>query len=341
MEKSFWNESGGGASTSSSRTEETASSLQKSKRSFPVKLFEVLEFAELHNHQATISWQNHGRCFRIHDKERLAQELLPLFFATAQYHSFRRSLNNWGFRQIQGPSHPDRGCYFHQNFMRTKFNACLSIKRAKKSDIASRGSFMPHEEPAFHLMMPMPLSCADPSPLIGTRLNSEDMNLLNAMMNGKNNFTDNHNANWEQPNTNGTAFPFDGSTDLTSICQQIMNGTWSLPSLNLGQSNSILRSLSETDLMSYGKQNNNVMTGFDQGTLGGNNIDLLPCNVTPTFPGSYIQAVENVMQKNHNSTQIQNCAENSSMNIDTNSLTYQQLKRSLPDNLTELCNVFD
>lgn len=343
--KAFGTNQEGEHPTSSSRTEEAASSLQKTKRSFPVKLFQVLEFAELHNHQAIISWQNHGRCFRIHNKERLAQELLPLFFATAQYNSFRRSLNNWGFRQIQGPSHPDRGCYFHQNFMRTKCNLCLSIKRAKKSDIASRGSFMPHEEPAFHLMMPMPLSRVDPSPLIGTRLNSEEslanMNLLYAMMNGKNNFTNNHNANWEQPNTNGAAFPFDGSIDLTSICQQTMNGTWSLPSLNVGQSNTILHSILETDLMSYGKQNNNVMTGFDQGTMGGNNIDHLPCNVTPTFPGSYNQAVENAMQKNHNSTQIQNCADNSSMNIDTNSLTYQQLKRSLPDNLTELCNVFD
>ena len=68
-------------------------------------------------------------------------------------------------------------------------------------------------------MMPMPLSRADPSPLMGTRLNSEEglanMTLLNSM-NGRNNFTDNHNANWEQPNTNSAAFSFDGSTDLTA-----------------------------------------------------------------------------------------------------------------------------
>ncbi|GFH58906.1 hypothetical protein CTEN210_15382 [Chaetoceros tenuissimus] len=324
MKKNFWNEPGGGAATSSSRTEEAASSLQKGKRSFPVKLFQVLEYAELHNHQDIIAWQDHGRCFRIHNKQRLAEELLPLFFATAQYHSFRRSLNNWGFRQIQGPSHRDKGCYFHQNFMRTKYNACLSIKRAKKSDVVSRGSLMPHEEPAFHHMMPMPLSRAAPSPLLGTRLNSEEslpnMTFLNSMMNGRNCFFNSHNASWQQPNINGAAFSFDGSADLTSICQQIMNGTWSFPSLNPGQNNTILQAVSETDTMSCRTQNNNLMTGFDHGTL---------------------EAIQNGIENNHNATQVQNRVDNNSMNIDLNSVTYQQLKRSLPDNLTELCNVFD
>lgn len=192
---------------------------------------------------------------------------------------------------------------------------------------------MPHEEPAFHHMMPMPLSRAAPSPLLGTRLNSEEslpnMTSLNAMMNGRNNFFNSHNANWGQPNINGAAFSFDGSTDLTSICQQIMNGTMSFPSLNLGQSNPILQAVSETDTMSYGTQNNNI-------------LNRLPFNnTTPAFPDSHNQAIQNGIEKNHNATQVPNRVDNNSMTIDMNSLTYQQLKRSLPDNLTELCNVFD
>ena len=86
----------------------------KKTLSFPIRLYKMLEHIEQHeDYNSIIAWQSHGRCFRIHDKKRLEEELLHLLFSTKQYVSLRRSLNKWGFKQIQGLRNPDKGCYHH------------------------------------------------------------------------------------------------------------------------------------------------------------------------------------------------------------------------------------
>ena len=132
------------------------------KKTFPIKLYQMLQYIETENteqYNSIIAWQDHGRCFRIHDKKRLEEELLPLFFGTAKYQSFRRSLNNWNFRMILGLDNPDRGCYYHHQFLRSQSVLCARIKRVVSSSCDSDDFFggdMPFEEPLFHTMQPLP-----------------------------------------------------------------------------------------------------------------------------------------------------------------------------------------
>lgn len=138
---------------------------------FPVKLYRMLELADKYSkHYDSIitAWQDHGRCFRIHDKKRLEEELLHLFFNTMKYSSFRRSLNHWGFRQIQGLNNPDKGCYYHPMFLRTQYELCALIKRKDTKNSTSSSSLhdddngseqevLPcYQEPMFHSLPPMP-----------------------------------------------------------------------------------------------------------------------------------------------------------------------------------------
>lgn len=64
---------------------------RKIRNNFPQKLYRMLEYADKSpdDVQAIISWQPHGRSFKIKDKKRLQDEVLPLFFSTCQYDTFR------------------------------------------------------------------------------------------------------------------------------------------------------------------------------------------------------------------------------------------------------------
>lgn len=128
----------------------------KKKLSFPVKLYRMLEHIERQERNYIMSWQPHGRCFRIHDKKRLEEELLHLFFSTNRYQTLRRNLNKWGFKQIQGIKNPDKGCYYHPMFLRSQYKLCESMKR---SSAISDDDQLPFQEPKFHTMPPMPQIC--------------------------------------------------------------------------------------------------------------------------------------------------------------------------------------
>ncbi|GFH55654.1 hypothetical protein CTEN210_12130 [Chaetoceros tenuissimus] len=136
---------------------------------FPQKLYRILEYAdESPDVQAIISWQPHGRSFLIKDKKRLVKEVLPLFFATVQYDSFRRNLNHWGFAQIRGVNSPDNKSYYHDYFLRTRIDVSYMIKRVKdprftpprssfsSSSNSTKISILPFQEPKFHEMEWLP-----------------------------------------------------------------------------------------------------------------------------------------------------------------------------------------
>eukprot|EP00979_Chaetoceros_neogracilis_P002329 scaffold408_cov177-Chaetoceros_neogracile.AAC.2 len=66
---------------------------------FPVKLFQILEQIDIHNPELApiVSWQPHGRSFRVHDLEKFKERILPEFFNDSQYtiyflHSSAQSL---------------------------------------------------------------------------------------------------------------------------------------------------------------------------------------------------------------------------------------------------------
>lgn len=54
------------------------------------QIFEIAESA---------SWLPHGRAFRIHNKVKFMEEVVPLFFDLTKIRSFNRQLHLWGFRR--------------------------------------------------------------------------------------------------------------------------------------------------------------------------------------------------------------------------------------------------
>lgn len=76
---------------------------------FPVKLYAILaqkEFNEI------ITWQPHGRAWKVLEPQSFERLVMPLFFEYSNYHSFNRLVNAWSFRRIS--SGPDRGSYYHE-----------------------------------------------------------------------------------------------------------------------------------------------------------------------------------------------------------------------------------
>lgn len=147
----------------------------------------MLEHAAVHGKQhSCISWQSHGRCFRVHNKKRFEQELMPLFFKTRHYDNFRKSLNNYGFKLIQGIHNPDKGCYYHPMFIRTQFSLCSSMKlvsSSREQDLGSRYTtlrnsppsrekLMPFQEPNFHRRNHIPVASKQTNPQTGVNNDS-------------------------------------------------------------------------------------------------------------------------------------------------------------------------
>jgi len=78
---------------------------------FPQQLMLLLtenEFTDI------INWMPNGLCFKVHDKARFEQIVLPAHFSgQCKYTSFTRKLHRWGFRRI------DKLVYKHQVSLRT------------------------------------------------------------------------------------------------------------------------------------------------------------------------------------------------------------------------------
>ena len=116
---------------------------------FPVKLFLLLKYIDLKEpHLETIiSWNHHGRSFKIHDHKQFRQLIMPRFFGSNSSDTFRRQLNFWGFKRIlssaassaSGPTSraqtppTENGSYYHEKFLRSKDYLCRLIRRSKAS----------------------------------------------------------------------------------------------------------------------------------------------------------------------------------------------------------------
>lgn len=103
---------------------ETSIRVQK----FPVKLYAILaqkEFNEI------ITWQPHGRAWKVLKPQAFESLVMPLFFEYSNYHSFNRLVNAWSFRRIS--SGPDRGSYYHELFLRGKPHLQKFMRRLPKT----------------------------------------------------------------------------------------------------------------------------------------------------------------------------------------------------------------
>ena len=152
------------------------------KEPFPVKLFNLLAIVDLYETDlaSIISWQPHGRCFRVHDQKKAEELILPRFFKQRLYSSFRRQLNLWGFTRLNQPNF-DGGAYYHEMFLRSKPFLCRIIGRSGASITASKKRLTSDldSEPKFYSMTPLPPSM--PSCLSGSRsfTDEEDTNIQN------------------------------------------------------------------------------------------------------------------------------------------------------------------
>lgn len=63
------------------------------KAHFPIKLHAILDHIEEDGHNHVISWQPHGRSFKVHKQEIFLKEILPKYFKLSKFASFQRQLN--------------------------------------------------------------------------------------------------------------------------------------------------------------------------------------------------------------------------------------------------------
>jgi hypothetical protein len=73
--------------------------------SFPVKMHAMLS-NPIYNR--IVSWDNHGRSFKVHNPHEFEFTLLPKFFEHSKMSSFLRLLNGWGFRPLKSNSNPNK-----------------------------------------------------------------------------------------------------------------------------------------------------------------------------------------------------------------------------------------
>jgi hypothetical protein len=134
---------------------------------FPVKLHKLLEAVEVDDDVSDIvSWQIHGRAFKIHRPKEFTDKLMPLFFKQTKMASFRRQLNLYGFLRItQGK---DKGAYYHELFLRGKEFLSKSITRERVKGTFVKGKANPATEPDFY---GMPFVMANDKAAISTEQN--------------------------------------------------------------------------------------------------------------------------------------------------------------------------
>ena len=77
-------------------------------------------------HKEIISWLDHGKAFRIHDRRAFEQQILPTHFRkSSQFKSFQRKLSRWGFLKV--PNGEDAGAYYHASFQRGDYRSLSQI----------------------------------------------------------------------------------------------------------------------------------------------------------------------------------------------------------------------
>jgi HSF-type DNA-binding len=108
------------------------------RNTFPSKLHFMLEQAQARGFAAIVSWQPHGRSFKIHNKTRFAQEILPHYFARQTiFTSFIRQLSSYNILRLVSAG-PDQGGYYHELLLRGKL--LISLDCVAAGTVAAAGT---------------------------------------------------------------------------------------------------------------------------------------------------------------------------------------------------------
>ena len=98
----------------------------------------MLEEVATAGDESIVSWQPHGKAFRVHQPDAFARTVMPRYFKQqTKYKSFLRQLHLYGFDRIKKGM--DRGAYFHSMF--TRENKSISLRmsyqkiKGKKSSL--------------------------------------------------------------------------------------------------------------------------------------------------------------------------------------------------------------
>jgi HSF-type DNA-binding len=138
----------------------------KVKDLFPFNLHDMVESSSMSSQSDIIRWSPHGRAFRVYDKDRLVNELLPRYLKRqTKFASFQRQLNMYGFLKLLG-DHSDKGGYYHPLFLRGRPALSKLIFRNEESESKVRRKWDPTTEPDF-LQMP-PVSDIVSGPAVGS-----------------------------------------------------------------------------------------------------------------------------------------------------------------------------
>ena len=121
---------------------------------FPLRLHRTLERALLNGKCGIVSWQPHGRCFKVHDKERFESEVLIALLKMKTMNSFIKQLSLYGFRRLTRGSGIDAGGYYHELFLSGReFLVCRMARHAHRGQ-GHRAAAAPEQEPNFYRMAP-------------------------------------------------------------------------------------------------------------------------------------------------------------------------------------------
>ena len=91
----------------------------------------MLEDVALNGHENIVSWQPHGKAFRVHKPHEFAKTIMPCYFHQTKYKSFQRQLHIYGFKRINQQGMLDTGAYYHEQFIRGDKDLCLKMTRKK------------------------------------------------------------------------------------------------------------------------------------------------------------------------------------------------------------------
>jgi hypothetical protein len=79
--------------------------------------------------ESIVSWQPHGKAFRVHMPGVFSRTVMRRYFNQTKYKSFQRQLHIYGFNRIN--KGVDRGAYFHSMFIRNEKSTSLRMCRQK------------------------------------------------------------------------------------------------------------------------------------------------------------------------------------------------------------------
>ena len=99
---------------------------------FPQKLHRALALAAQDGYEDVFSWLDHGRAFKIHEKNIFVKKILPKYMHGLKYDSFLRQCNLYGFRRLTKASGEiSRQAVYHELFLRGKEFLTYRMKRKK------------------------------------------------------------------------------------------------------------------------------------------------------------------------------------------------------------------